>query len=40
MIIWAAGSILRVTEEVDMVFTRGFDTSRMLVMVMDPNLIP
>jgi hypothetical protein len=33
------GSIPRVTKEVDMVFTRRFDISRMLVMVMNPNLI-
>jgi hypothetical protein len=40
LIIWAVGSILGVTKEVDMVFTRCFDISRMQVMVMDPNLIP
>jgi hypothetical protein len=29
-----------VSKEVDMVFTRRFDTSRLQVMVMDPSLIP
>jgi hypothetical protein len=33
------GSIIGVTKEVDMVFMRRFDISRMLVMVMNPNLI-
>jgi hypothetical protein len=40
LIIWVVGSILGVTKEVDMVFTRHFDINRMQVMVMDPNLIP
>lgn len=40
LIIWAIGSILGVTKDVDMVFTRKHDICRMQVMVMDPNLIP
>jgi hypothetical protein len=34
------GSILGVTKDVDMVFTRRFDISHMQVLVMNPNLIP
>jgi hypothetical protein len=29
-----------VTKDVDMLFMRRFEISQMLVMVMDPNLIP
>jgi hypothetical protein len=34
------GSILGVTKEVDMVFTRRFEVNRLQVMVVNPNLIP
>jgi hypothetical protein len=40
LIIWAVGSILGVIKEVDMVFTRRFEVSRLQVMVINPNLIP
>jgi hypothetical protein len=40
LVIWAVGSILGVTKDVDMVFTRRFDISRIQVLVMNPNLIP
>jgi hypothetical protein len=40
LVIWTVGSILGVTKDVDMVFTRRFDISRMQVLVMNPNLIP
>jgi hypothetical protein len=39
LIIWAVGSILGVTKEVDMVFTRRFDICRLLVLLMNPNLV-
>jgi hypothetical protein len=38
--IWAVGTILGVTKDVDMIFTRMFNTSRMQVLVLDPALIP
>jgi hypothetical protein len=40
LVIWAVGSILGVTKDVDMAFTQRFDISHMQVLVMDPNLIP
>ncbi|CAN6333664.1 unnamed protein product [Urochloa humidicola] len=39
-VLWAVGSILGITKDVDMVFTRRHDISRIKVMVLDPNLIP
>jgi hypothetical protein len=39
LIIWAVGSIMGVTKEVDMEFTRRHGISRVQVMVMNPNLI-
>lgn len=36
----AVGSILGVTKEVDMKFTRNHDISRLQVMMLYPNLIP
>jgi hypothetical protein len=36
--IWAIGSILCVTKEVDMVFTRKFSRARLQVLVLDPRL--
>jgi hypothetical protein len=38
--IWAIDSILGVTKEVDMVFTRKFSRARLQVLVLDPALIP
>jgi hypothetical protein len=38
--IWAVGTILGVTKDVDTIFTRMFNTSRMQVLVLDPALIP
>jgi hypothetical protein len=38
--IWAIDSILGVTKEVDMVFTRKFSRARLQVLVLDPSLIP
>jgi hypothetical protein len=40
LIIWAVGSIIGITKDVDMVFTRKYDICRMQVLVLDPNLIP
>jgi hypothetical protein len=40
LIIWAVGSILGISKEVDMVFTRRFNICRFQVLVMNPNLIP
>jgi hypothetical protein len=40
LIIWVVGSILGISKEVDMVFTRRFDICRFQVLVMNPNLIP
>jgi hypothetical protein len=40
LVIWVVGSMLGVTKDVDMAFTRRFDICRMQVLVMDPNLIP
>lgn len=40
LVIWAVGSILGVTKDVDMKFTKERDTARMKVMVLDPELIP
>jgi hypothetical protein len=40
LVTWAVGTILGVTKDVDMVFTREFDICRMQVLVMNPNLIP
>jgi hypothetical protein len=39
-VIWAVGSMLGISKDVDMVFTRKFDRARMQVAVLDPNLIP
>jgi hypothetical protein len=39
-IMWAVGSILGVTRDADMMFTRRFDIARIQVMVINPNLIP
>jgi hypothetical protein len=39
LVIWAIGSILGVTKDVDMVFTQRFDISHVEVLVMNPNLI-
>jgi hypothetical protein len=38
--IWAIGTILGVTKDVDMKFTRTFDRPRLQVLVLDPALIP
>jgi hypothetical protein len=40
LIIWAVGSILGITKDVDMVFTRKYEVCRLQVLVLDPNLIP
>jgi hypothetical protein len=40
LVIWAVGSILRITNDVDMPFTRAHEISRMQVAVLDPELIP
>jgi hypothetical protein len=40
LIIWAVGSILGVTKDVDMEFTRRHGISRLQVLMMNPNLIP
>jgi hypothetical protein len=40
LIIWAVGSILGVTKDADIAFTRCHGTSRVQVLVMNPNLIP
>jgi hypothetical protein len=40
LIIWAVGSIMVVSKDVDMEFTRQHGISWMQVMVMNPNLIP
>jgi hypothetical protein len=40
LILWAMGSIMGVTKDVDMEFTRQHGISRVQVMVMNPNLIP
>jgi hypothetical protein len=40
LIIWAAGSIMGVTKDVDMEFTRQHRVSRLQVLVLNPNLIP
>jgi hypothetical protein len=40
LIIWAVGSILGITKDVDMVFMRKHDICHMRVLVLDPNLIP
>ncbi|CAO2148765.1 unnamed protein product [Urochloa humidicola] len=39
-VLWAVGSILGITKDVDMVFTRRYDISRIKMMVLDPSLIP
>jgi hypothetical protein len=39
-VIWVVGSMLGISKEVDMVFTRKFDRARLQVAVLDPNLIP
>jgi hypothetical protein len=39
-LIWAVGSMLGISKEVDTVFTRKFDRARLQVAVLDPNLIP
>jgi hypothetical protein len=38
--IWAIGTILGVTRDVDMKFTREFDRARLQVLVLEPSLIP
>jgi hypothetical protein len=38
--IWAIRTILEVTKEVDMKFTRIMDRPRFQVLVLDPDLIP
>jgi hypothetical protein len=38
--IWAIGTILGVTKEADMKFTRAWDRPRFQVMVLDLDLIP
>jgi hypothetical protein len=38
--IWAIGTILRVTKDVDMSFTRQYNRPKMQVLVLDPALIP
>jgi hypothetical protein len=38
--IWVIGTILWVTKEVDMKFTRAMDRPRFHVIVLDPELIP
>jgi hypothetical protein len=38
--IWAVGTILRVSKDVDMIFTRQYNRARMQVLVLDPSLIP
>jgi hypothetical protein len=40
LIIWAVGTILGVTKDVDMNFTRQFNRPRMQILVLDPALIP
>jgi hypothetical protein len=38
--IWAIGTILGVTKDVDMIFTRQYNRPRMQVLMLDPTLIP
>jgi hypothetical protein len=38
--IWAIGTILGVTKDVDMKFTREYERARLQVLVLDPSLIP
>jgi hypothetical protein len=38
--IWAVGTILGVTKDIDMSFTRKYNRSRMQVLLLDPSLIP
>jgi hypothetical protein len=38
--IWAIGTILGVTKDVDMIFTRLYNRPRLQVLVLDPSLIP
>jgi hypothetical protein len=38
--IWVVGTILGVTEDVDMIFMRQNNRARMQVLVLDPSLIP
>jgi hypothetical protein len=38
--IWAIGTILCVTKDVDMKFTRDFDRAQFQVLFLDPSLIP
>jgi hypothetical protein len=40
LVIWTVGSILGVTKDVDMSFTKKFELCHMHVMVINPNLIP
>jgi hypothetical protein len=37
---WALGTILGVTKDVDMIFTRQYNRARMCVLLLDPSLIP
>jgi hypothetical protein len=37
---WALGTILGVTKDVDMIFTRQYNRARMRVLLLDPSLIP
>jgi hypothetical protein len=38
--IWVIGTILGVTKDVDMKFTREYERTRLQVLVLDPSLIP
>jgi hypothetical protein len=40
LVIWVVGSILGVTKDIDMTFTRKFELCCMQVMVINPTLIP
>jgi hypothetical protein len=40
LVIWVVGSILGVSKEVDMLFTRQYGRCRLQVLVLDPNIIP
>jgi hypothetical protein len=37
---WALGTILGVTKDIDMIFTRQYNRARMRVLLLDPSLIP
>jgi hypothetical protein len=40
LVIWVVGSILGITKDVDMMFTRAHEVTRMQVIVLDSGLIP